>query len=449
MQGWTDNKAVAEQLEFPFEHPTQDRVWRPIHYLGSKLRLVDAIRALVDELDPSGAPVCDLFAGSGTASLALARGRRVIAADIQEYARVICSALLCPARLTTAEKAQLLLRIDRYIEELKAPLLPLLDYEQTAIERAPTDPAMLCDLVERGPLVLGAGGSARLADVVRDVLARVGARAEGFLATRYYGGVYFSYRQALYLDAALLAIDEMPNRLRDTCTAAVLSTASTVVNSVGKQFAQPMRPRRKDGTLKRKLVEQMCRDRLIDARRAFSDWIARYGSLLQKRAHSVLRGDFRDVLCHLDTSAVIYADPPYTRDHYSRFYHVLETLCLRDLPVLTTRALNGAGPVSRGVYRSDRHQSPFCIKSQAPSAFSELFAGARKLNAPVLLSYSPFTDGEHPRLMTIDQIVRIARNYYCDVEVRPAGEIARSRLNRSDLHLETSSDPEVFIMCRP
>ena len=28
----------------------------------------------------------------------------------------------------------------------------------------------------------------------------------------------------------------------------------------------------------------------------------------------------------------VYADPPYTRDHYSRFYHVLETLALRDDP---------------------------------------------------------------------------------------------------------------------
>jgi adenine-specific DNA methylase len=307
---------------------------------------------------------------------------------------------------------------------------------------------MLCELVERGPLVLGVRDGGRSSRVVSNTVAQLAARAEAFLATRYYGGVYFAYRQALYLDAALAAIGELPQRLRDTCTAAVLSTASTVVNSVGKQFAQPMRPRRKDGTLKRKLVDQMCRDRSIDARQVFSDWIVRYGRQSQVRTHSVWRGDFRNTLRRVDAQTVIYADPPYTRDHYSRFYHVLETLCLGDLPVLTTTSLNGVGPVSRGVYRSDRHQSPFCIKSQAPAAFDELFGGAQRLNAPLLVSYSPFSDGEHPRLMTIEQIVRIARGYYPRVEVRAAGEIARSRLNRSDLHLKASSDPEVFIMCQ-
>ena len=41
--------------------------------------------------------------------------------------------------------------------------------------------------------------------------------------------------------------------------------------------------------------------------------------------------DFRQALQNLDDDVrVIYADPPYTRDHYSRFYHGLETLSLRD-----------------------------------------------------------------------------------------------------------------------
>ena len=59
-----------------------------------------------------------------------------------------------------------------------------------------------------------------------------------------------------------------------------------------------------------------------------------------------------------------------------------------------------SGPTSRGLYRTDRHQSPFCIKSTAPGAFAELFAGARGL--PMLLSYSPFVKDGHPRMMTID-----------------------------------------------
>ena len=47
---------------------TTPRVFRPIHYLGSKLRMVDEIVEAVDKVDPSKARVCDLFAGSGTVS---------------------------------------------------------------------------------------------------------------------------------------------------------------------------------------------------------------------------------------------------------------------------------------------------------------------------------------------------------------------------------------------
>ena len=73
----------------------------------------------------------------------------------------------------------------------------------------------------------------------------------------------------------------------------------------------------------------------------------------------------------------MYADPPYTRDHYSRYYHVLETMSLRDNPEVSMTMIRAGGSprVSRGVYRADRYQSPFCIKSQAAGAFEELCRG--------------------------------------------------------------------------
>ena len=43
--------------------------------------------------------------------------------------------------------------------------------------------------------------------------------------------------------------------------------------------------------------------------------------------------------------SVVYADPPYTRDHYSRYYHLLDTLLLYDYP----------DPVGKGQYRLDRN----------------------------------------------------------------------------------------------
>lgn len=47
------------------------QISRPIHYLGSKLRLTSVISTMIDQVDPSQGTVCDLFAGSGTVSKAL------------------------------------------------------------------------------------------------------------------------------------------------------------------------------------------------------------------------------------------------------------------------------------------------------------------------------------------------------------------------------------------
>ena len=70
--------------------------FRLVHYMGSKLRLIDAIREVVDQIVPAGGRVCDLFAGSGAVSLGLRHAWSVTSIDIQEYSRVLCSAILTP-----------------------------------------------------------------------------------------------------------------------------------------------------------------------------------------------------------------------------------------------------------------------------------------------------------------------------------------------------------------
>jgi adenine-specific DNA methylase len=326
--------------------------------------------------------------------------------------------------------------------------LPILEFEDRAVQLAATRPSLLCDLAERGSLLAPPPDNDHLSRALRETNSRLQKHSLSLLATTYFGGAYFSYRQALDLDCLLAAIEQVPAPVRDTCLATVLSTASMIVNSVGKQFAQPMRPRRKDGTVKLHVVKQMCRDRSADAAAVFSEWLARYRQLPQKNGHLIVRGDYRDVLRELTNVDVVYADPPYTRDHYSRFYHVLETLSLRDSPSISTTSLTGKGNASRGIYREHRHQSPFCIKSQAPNAFDELFRGCRQLGAAVLVSYSPFLKGGHPRLMAIEAVQQIAKAHYRHVRVESAQPLAHSKLNKSELHLDASANAEVFIICQ-
>lgn len=436
------------QLEFPQETSSQFEVWRPIHYLGSKLRLAERICELASDLDPSYGKVADLFAGSGTVSLALARTRNVVASDMQEYSKVICTAILQPTCFSESIAIEFLTSIDSHKSCLKKYLEPILEYEQTAIENAPRDPSMLCDLVEHGSLLDFQHTQGALRSALQETSKRIQKVRQSLLTSQYFGGSYFSFMQSLYLDSILVAIDELPQESKTLCLAALLSTSSSIVNSIGKQFAQPLKPRSKDGKIKLHLVAQICRDRKLDVGEHYCRWLAKYAALPRSGSHTVCRGDFRDVLASLNGVSLIYADPPYTRDHYSRYYHVLETLCLRDFPDISESNLPNTGRKSRGLYRTGRHQSPFCIKSQAPLAFSALFDGAKVLGVPLLISYSPYIQNGHPRLMTVDAVVNLANHAYRHVEVLPADPIAHSKLNKSELHRDALKSAEVFICCR-
>lgn len=72
-----------------------------IYYLGSKQRMTSHISDVLNGLCQGGLPVADLFCGTGSASLAISKSHAVVSVDVQEYARVTCSALLKGPILTT------------------------------------------------------------------------------------------------------------------------------------------------------------------------------------------------------------------------------------------------------------------------------------------------------------------------------------------------------------
>ena len=150
-----------------------------------------------------------------------------------------------------------------------------------------------------------------------------------------------------------------------------------------------------------------------------------------------------------DDVQVIYADPPYTRDHYSRFYHGLETLSLRDFPTISKTKIGGEERLSRGLYREEREQSDFCIRSKAPKAFEELFKLVAHKDRTLVLSYSPYdkSKGAHPRVVEIEMLEEMAKLYFDDVEIRSIGKFSHSKLNRTDLHLDAENAAEVLIIC--
>lgn len=421
---------------------------RPIHYMGNKSRFLDAIESAVDGVAGPGVAACDLFAGTAVVTRRLARTRPVLSADIQSYSGVLARALTAPTALSQLEVASFVNAAREWLDATRPLLWQLLGFEARALGAASTDPALLAALIDQGSLAVSDGHCGELAVAKGQARELVGP--DTATITWHYGGVYFSYSQALEIDALLYACRLTGEGERnDTVVAAILGAASDCVSTVGSHFAQPVQVRRRDGTLKSSWIGSVVRRRDISVLAAFLKWLDRYGAL-RSTAHAcaAIQSDFRDTLADLGSEVgVIYADPPYTRDHYSRFYHVLETIALDDDPGVS----QGPGSVaSRGLYRADRHQSPFCIRTQAVPAFQHLMAEAERLEIPLVLSYSPRSGGTkarpETRLLTIDQLVSMAKDYFKEVVVLDVAASSHSRFNRAEVSADVPGSAEVLIV---
>ena len=434
--------------------------FRTIHYLGSKLRLLDFIEGVVNTVDSTPCGVCDLFSGSGSVAQHLSYDRRIIAVDIQEYSRVICSALLSPPpdRDKVDDYLASVIEAIGSTEEASYSLWGnLIDLEQSLLTSDHrSDINRLCSFLEECSVYnrmnnLTSLSDSRLESAIDRALGSIGANEkQSWLITQYFGGIFFSFRQALVLDTILSRIQFAPKEIKPILLASLISTASDLANTVGKQFAQPISPRTSSGAPKGGLLSQVRRDRCKDATTSYLSWVAKYLNVMPcRKPHVSLKMDYYAALSTLpDDVKIIYADPPYTRDHYSRFYHVLETIALNDYPAVSHSNLGKGKRFSKGMYRQDRHQSPFCIKSQAPREFERMFEKVAKTDRALVLSYSPYSraKGAHPRVMTVESLISLAKNHFSHVELLSAGSFAHSKLNHSRLHLSTGTDAELVIV---
>ena len=384
--------------------------FRTLNYLGSKLRLLDFIEDKVLDVTPREAGICDLFAGSGCVSRKLSRLHPVVSCDIQGYSKVIGNALLHKFDLMDKTIEDFFKSLDNeYANKLREAFAPLIKLEQDAIDSKNIE--MLTCILEHGSLEVFniEHNLSCLSDqlvVVCKTLKKDGLDDVRSLISRYYGGVYFSYKQAVEIDIILENIHRLVSEEnRDLFLAALLSTASDVVDTVGKHFAQPIKARDSKGNIKVTVYNKAVKDKTIDVVALYREWLLKYKNLCKSDfQHITMLGDYEQCLKALpDNVKTVYADPPYTRDHYSRYYHVLETLTLRDTPKISTVTIHGSTHVSNGIYREDRHQSPFCIKSKAPDAFRKMFELTASTGRKLLLSYSPYdeTKKTHPRVVTM------------------------------------------------
>jgi adenine-specific DNA methylase len=98
-----------------------------------------------------------------------------------------------------------------------------------------------------------------------------------------------------------------------------------------------------------------------------------------RRCGSAHKGDANTEAKMLRKDDVIFIDPPYSGVHYSRFYHVLETIARGD-----------CGKVSgKGRYPPpiERPWSRYSVSSEARKALSELFQSVSACRARTIVTF--------------------------------------------------------------
>lgn len=449
------------------EHNGKLTRFRPIQYLGSKLRLLDQILYEVGAVAPRATRVCDLFSGSSVVARAMADKYDVASVDIQEFAALLARALLKGQPVTPDEINEIVssARSGTVFKVGMEVFGDLIAYEAQCIKEAGQGNAhTLANLIDHASIAAyqlnrGAeGATSELANLIKAAAGRL-ARLKPverrlLVIPAFYGGSYFSYDQACMLaalDSAIVRASVAPAK-KFVARAALLHVSSEIVGTVGKQFAQPMRLLRRDGSPKQLLVQRILADRVCDVSTQFIQGAKVVSSAVSTKQsrHVVRRADYAAFLADDSTEFdCVYADPPYTIDHYSRFYHVLETIARRDIPRLATMTKGGTVVAMRGLYRTDRAQSAFCIPSQVEAAFDTLFSGVAARRVPLVLSYSPYSDddGNRPRLLSLFELKKIAQTHFTSVKIHNATPHTHRRLNAAANNVKPLEKSEAFIIC--
>lgn len=400
--------------------------------MGAKTRLTTEILRAVEDAAPGARSALDLMTGTSVVAWALSDRYRVVANDVQAYATTLARASLCGPKVGPVLTERTLGR--RFRENANALLdwlEPAVALEDAFLEAYGFDP----EGGERGPFALGPMGVAarerarrrvprdpqRRARAYRafalggpsfleegtpratgpfrgaqDLFAQatIGVRREDpgtfpyLLASSYYPNVYLGLRQAIVVDSLRYAIDGLGGAQaaqRRTQALASLLHATSVTTSATSHFCQP-RGLVRDSEVKAVLAR---RSAAIGARAQGyeRELVALRASHERNPGNAAFCCDWRDLYRRWNEvgADVVYADPPYTSDNYSRFYHVLEVLTRYDYPTLEVRR----GRTTKGRYpaRALRHQSPFCVRRRVEGELRELIAQTAARGAALVLSY--------------------------------------------------------------
>ncbi|MFC0302988.1 DNA adenine methylase [Rhizorhabdus histidinilytica] len=288
----------------------------------------------------------DMFTGSGSVAHHVAENYpvKVIATDLQQYAATLARAVI---------KRDKPLSFEEWVPTWIA----------SAIARAERDPNAIAFANLQNRLALDK--LPKQAERARQLSA---ASSSDFV--RAYGGWYYSPWQALLLNS--LREEANPDAAWfDVAVAAVVQAASRCVAAPG-HTAQPFKPDTRAAPF---LLEAWQRDIVAQVTVSASALCERHAV----KKGSAYPADANAVARKLKKGDVAFLDPPYSSVHYSRFYHVLESI-----------ARGSVGDVSgTGRYPEPhlRPSSDYSIPTRSEAAIVELLDRIAAANATAIITF--------------------------------------------------------------
>lgn len=340
--------------------------------MGSKSKIMDFVLDGINEVYQGGG-VCDLFSGSASLAGALGQQCAVHSNDIQTYSSILADTYnkaYLDDTLPTAEeligKAESIFIKNKKSINIKVKYYSLMSLEEFN----------------------------QYEDLQKDLINRKFKR-EWHLFVKNYSGTWWSTEQCLWIDALREVAESYKNKPYYPAILSSLMFAMAYASQGTGHFAQ-YRDAKTQSSLKDILIYRK-RSLLSYFKRKYEEVTSFLPREKPNLNHKSTALGYMDCLENV-RGGVIYADPPYCFVHYSRFYHALETLVLYDYPNIQIKN----NKIVKGRYRENRHQSPFCIKSQVNNAFKEMFSQVEKNKSKLVLSYS--TNG----MISIDEVEQLA-----------------------------------------
>ena len=365
-------------------------------YMGSKRELLDFIISSINDLDIESNWFCDLFSGTSVVGCSLKDEYNVQINDIQIYTSIFANTYLPNINklINSTELEKIKDRVLFYVDEFyrKYPDL-IFDYNSI-------------DNYEKLTKL----------EIQQQNLIYSNFEIGFHLFVKYYSGTYWSYTQCVWIDSIRAVAEEYKGKSDYYIILSSLIYAMSYTSQSTGHFAQF-----RDVTESN--MHNLMLYRIRDIWTYFEKKFLEILNMVDVEAtnrYTITTLDYLDCLRLIERNTIVYADPPYSSVHYSRFYHAIETLIRYDYPNVKYK----------GRYREDRHQSPFGKKTEVKNAFGKLFKGVKNKNSHLILSYSD--NG----MITQDEIMEIGNSimgnqYKGDIQVK---EYIHSKMGRSDIH---------------